>query len=114
MTHKLSNIESQKLKLNLEDGTVIEEGYKNRLEWLLTEMPAVLNLNDGQPNGQFIEYKAKIKIDPKKINIYGARHMKVFNLANGPIYDPSDKYTDGDLHTATVTGELYQFTLSLM
>ena len=95
-------------KINFEDGKPsITGGYKNEFQWRVTGMLRLLNLQNGQVNGRIVEYKAKIKIDPKQNEIYGARHMKVFNLANAAAGgDPSDEYIDGDVHTGTVTGKI--------
>ena len=105
--HKLTNIESQKLEITIDDEKLINGGFKNQLSWSVTGMPALLDLRDGQPNGQFVEYEAKIKFDPKNNEIYGARNMKAFILDNtGAV--PSDEYKDGDEHTATVSGKINQ------
>ena len=108
--HRLKDIKSQKVKkINFEDGTPsINGGYKNEFKWSVTGMLALINLRHGQLNGEIVLYRAKIKIDPKKNKVYGARHMKVFNRANvGEDGDPSDEYIDGVVHTGTVTGKIY-------
>lgn len=112
-THKLRNIKSEKVKeINFKDETPsITGGFKNEFDWLVTGMVALMDLRNGQPNGQFIEYKATFKIDENEI--YGARHMKVFNLANTGA-DPSDELTDGIRHKGVVTGEIYQLILKLV
>jgi len=105
-THKLTNIESQKLEITLDDEK-LGGGFKNQLTWSVTGMPALLYLRDGQPSGQFVEYKVKIKFDLKNNDIYGTRYMKAFILDNtGAV--PSDEFKDGDLHTATVSGKINQ------
>ena len=107
--HRLTNIKTQKVKeINFEDGTPsINGGYKNEFKWSVTGMLALINLRHGQLNGEIVLYRAKIKIDPKKNKVYGARHMKVSNRANvGEDGDPSDEYIDGDDHTGTVTGKI--------
>ena len=107
--HRLKDIKSQKVKkINFEDGTPsINGGYKNEFKWSVTGMLALINLRHGQLNGEIVEYRAKIKIDAKKNKIYGARNMKVFNLANAAAGgDPSDEYIDGDVHTGTVSGKI--------
>ena len=108
--HKLTNIESHKLDITL-DEKLISGGFKNQLSWSVTGIPALLDLQDGQPSGEFVEYKAKIKFDPKNNEIYGARNMKAFILDNtGAV--PSDEYKDGDLHTATVSfGKIKQLLI---
>ena len=112
-THQLRNIESQKVEeINFEDETPsIAGGFKNNFVWSVTGMlEDGINLQNGRPNGQFVEYRAQFKIDPKENKVYGAKNMKVFNLANAGA-DPSDEYNDGDLHKGTVTGKSHQFTL---
>lgn len=106
--HELRDIENQKLeKITIDDDKVIHGGFENQVTWSVTEMPALLDLRDGQPNGQFVKYEAKIKIDPQENEIYGAKNMKVVNLANAGAV-PSDEYKDGDLHTGTVSGKMNQ------
>ena len=114
-THQLRNIESQKVEeISFEDETPsIPGGFKNNFDWLVTGMlENGINLQNGRLNGQVVEYEAQFKIEPKKNQIYGAKHMKVFNLANAGA-DPSDEYNDGDVHKGIVTGKSHQFTLYL-
>ena len=134
-THKLGNIHVQKLKeINLEDGTKIIGGYKNIFYWEVTEMLPIeetpsaqdstgrikkiirsvtkmlqtcIKLEDGEANGQFLEFKAKFKIDSKTNEIYAARDMEVFNRTHLDAGASDDRYC----HTGTVSGKIYQLTL---
>ena len=107
--HILRKIKSKKVKkIDFEDGKPsITGGYKNEFDWSVNGMLRLLNLQNGQLNGRIVDYRVKIKIDPNQNEIYGARHMKVFNLANAAAGgDPSDEYIDGDVHTGTVSGKI--------
>ena len=113
-THTLRNIKYEKVEaIHFEDETpTVTGGFANRFDWLLTGMLALINMGNGQPNGQLVENKAQFKIEPEKNKIYGAKHMKVFNLANAGA-NPSDEYNDGDVHKGTITGKSHQFALYL-
>jgi len=134
-THKLGNIHVQKLKeINLEDGTKIIGGYKNIFYWEVTEMLPIeetpsaqdspgrikkiirsvtkmlqtcIKLEDGEVNGQFLEFKAKFKIDSKTNEIYAARDMEVFNRTHLDAGASDDRYC----HTGTVSGLEIQFPM---
>ena len=110
--HKLKNIQCQKVKktnfeLTYEKIPSITGGYINRIVWAINGMQPGFDLN-GQLNGQFVEFKASLKIDPEKIPIYGVRGMEASILTNtGAV--PSEDFKDGDFHSATVTGKISQF-----
>ena len=108
--HKLKNIQCQKVKktnfeLTYEKIPSITGGYINRIVWAINGMQPGFDLN-GQLNGQVVEFKASLKIDPEKSPIYGVRGMKASIVTNTTV--PSDEFKVGDLHSATVTGEIPQ------
>ena len=115
--HKLTKIQSQKVKktnfeLPYEKISSISGGFINQFHWDINGMRPGFDLN-GQLNGQFVEFKASLKIDPEKIPIYGVRGMKASILTNtntGAV--PSENFEDGDFHSAFVTGEISQFARS--
>ena len=95
-------ISCDKLKqIMLADGQVIAGGARSRLIVTVNEMLEGVN-QQGQPNGQFVEYKAKWKIDKNKI--YAVRDLTFKNPANTGEVD-TEEYQHGDNHTGTVTGK---------
>lgn len=106
--HELRKLQCQNVKeINFVDETPsITGGCINRFDWAITGICPGFDLN-GQLNGQFVEFTASLKTDPEN-PIYGVRDLKAFILTNTGA-DPSNEFTDGELHSATVTGEIPQF-----
>ena len=96
-------ISCDKVKQITHGGQVIDGGVKSRLIVTVTGMLEGVN-QQGQPNGQFAEYKAKFKIDENKNKIYAVRDLTLKNPANAGDVD-TEEYQHGDNHTGTVTGK---------